>query len=65
MTLRLEINWEKLGIDPAAARIEVPEIPHFQDSANISAHDEIRIPAKKGVLIIVNSPSRADPSNIE
>ncbi len=65
MTLRLEINWEKLGIDPAAARIEVPEIPHFQDSANISAHDEIRIPAKKGVLILVNGPSRADPSNIE
>lgn len=53
-TLRLEFDWEALGIDPAAARIEVPEIPGFQDSATISPQDAIRVPAKKGVLLLVS-----------
>lgn len=53
-TLRLEIDWKALGIDPATARFEVPEIPGFQDSATISPQDAIRVPAKKGVLLLVS-----------
>jgi len=51
----LNIDWNKLGIDPSKATITVPAIKNFQDGANLTAQSEIEIPKGKGLIIVINT----------
>jgi len=51
--IKLDMDWKKLGIDPAKAVITMPEIENFQTGANLSEQQEILIPKGKGALIII------------
>jgi hypothetical protein len=51
--IKLNIDWKKLGIDPAKASITVPEVKNFQSSANLNAQQEIKIEKGKGLLIVI------------
>ena len=53
VNIKLKINWKKLGIDPANARIYAPDIEDFQQSEEYSINSNILIPQGKGKLIIV------------
>ncbi|WP_199140871.1 glycoside hydrolase domain-containing protein [Pedobacter sp. ASV12] len=49
----LNIDWQKLGIDPAKASISVPEVANFQQAQQLTAHSEITVPKAKGYLIVI------------
>lgn len=49
----LEIDWEKLGFDPARVVISIPEIQDFQSGQSAVNPGKIVIPGKKGYLIIL------------
>jgi hypothetical protein len=51
--VKLNIDWKKLGIDPAKATIMVPEIENFQPTQQFSINDELPVSKGKGWLIIV------------
>lgn len=52
-TLQLNIDWSKLGIDPAKAVITVPEVKDFQTGAMIGTSTQITIPKGKGLLVVI------------
>jgi hypothetical protein len=52
-TIRLDINWKKLGIDPAKASLSIPEVKNFQPGASLTAQSEITVPEGKGLLIVI------------
>ncbi len=49
----LNIDWNKLGINPAKAIITIPEVQNFQTKASLTAQSEIDVPKGKGLLIVV------------
>lgn len=49
----LNIDWKKLGIDPAKASISAPAVENFQESLQLNAQSEISIPKAKGMLLII------------
>lgn len=51
--LRLKIDWGKIGISAAEAKIVAPEIQDFQSAAEFSVSDEIVVESKKGCIFIV------------
>ncbi|TKC08269.1 hypothetical protein FA048_14020 [Pedobacter polaris] len=51
--ITLNIDWSKLGIDPAKAVITVPEVHSFQASTTLNVQSEIIIPKGKGLLIVI------------
>lgn len=55
INIKLKINWQKIGINPAQARIFAPDVENFQQSAEYSVNSKILIPKGKGKLIIVTS----------
>ena len=57
VSVRLSIDWEALGILPAAARLRAPEIRDFQAAAQFSPADPIPVPKGKGWLLIMESQS--------
>ena len=50
--LKLDIDWEKLGLDPKKVKLTIPEIENFQSAATLSVGDEITVPQGKGLLIV-------------
>ncbi|HTI08842.1 MAG TPA: glycoside hydrolase domain-containing protein [Puia sp.] len=50
-TVRLQIDWEKTGIDPARATIEAPEMKNFQPHQIFHPGDLIPVPKGKGWLL--------------
>ncbi len=52
-TITLNIDWGKLGIDPAKATITVPQIQNFQTATTLNAQSEIVIQKGKGLLIVI------------
>ncbi|WP_348811378.1 glycoside hydrolase domain-containing protein [Flavobacterium maritimum] len=52
--VKLNIDWKKLGIDPAKATITIPEIKNFQSAQQFSVNSELAVPKGKGLLLIVN-----------
>lgn len=52
-TVRLQIDWEKIGIDPARATIEAPEMKNFQQHQTFRQGDPIPVPKGKGWLLVV------------
>lgn len=51
--VKLNIDWKKLGINPAKATITAPEITNFQPAQTFTAKDEIPVTKGKGWLLIV------------
>lgn len=49
----LNIDWKKLGIDPAKASIVAPAVENFQEPLQLNAQSEINIPKGKGLLLII------------
>ncbi|RZL44664.1 MAG: hypothetical protein EOP00_19355 [Pedobacter sp.] len=52
-TVQLNIDWNKLGINPAKAVLSVPEVQNFQTKANIGTSTQITVPKGKGLLIVI------------
>ncbi|MHC4604935.1 MAG: glycoside hydrolase domain-containing protein, partial [Planctomycetota bacterium] len=52
--VRLELNWQKLGLDPAKATLFAPAIDGFQTSAVFRPEDLIPVSSKRGRLIIID-----------
>jgi len=52
-TIKLIIDWDKLGINSAKAVLSVPEVQNFQIGASIGASTEITIPKGKGLLVVI------------
>jgi len=48
---RLQLDWARLGLDPATTRWRVPQISRFQPATTLSADRAIRIEPGKGLLI--------------
>ena len=53
LKVKLNIDWKKLGINPAKATITAPEITNFQPAQTFTANDEIPVTKGKGWLLIV------------
>lgn len=53
-TFQLNIDWNKLGIDPHKAKIVAPEIADFQPGKTFKVGQEISVAKNKGWLIIVS-----------
>jgi len=53
VSVRLTIDWKALGLDPSRTRIRAPAIASFQDAASWAPADPITVPAKKGLLLIL------------
>ncbi|WP_254454437.1 glycoside hydrolase domain-containing protein [Flavobacterium sp. M31R6] len=52
--VKLNIDWKKLGIDPAKAKITIPEVKNFQSAQQFSVNSELSVAKGKGFLLIVN-----------
>jgi hypothetical protein len=50
----LEIDWKALGIDPAKAQIEAPEVKNFQNKSSFRPGQAIPVAKGKGWLIIIS-----------
>ncbi len=54
VSLKLNIDWEAVGIDKSNATFTAPEIENFQPGKMFNLDEEIRIEPTKGWLIIVS-----------
>lgn len=53
-TVKLDIDWAALGIDPAKAVMTAPAIDHFQEAHTWRPTDAINIEPRRGYLIYLN-----------
>jgi len=51
--VRLEIDWEALGINPSTARITAPDIREFQPERSFTPDDTIPVEPGRGWLLII------------
>jgi Family of unknown function (DUF6067) len=49
--IRLAVDWNALGIDPAKAILTAPAIENFQEAATYKIDDEIPISPGRGLLL--------------
>lgn len=59
---QLNINWEKLSIDPEHVSLKAPVIQDFQQEQQFNTGDKIQVNAKEGMLIVVGK-NLIDKSN--
>ncbi len=52
-SVSLDIDWERLGIDPKTASIEAPAIENFQAAHSYRVGEKIAIPKNKGMILIL------------
>jgi hypothetical protein len=52
--IELAINWEKIGMDPATANIEIPEIEALQQGSVDVDLKNLTVPASKGLILIIH-----------
>ena len=52
-TIKLKLNWEKLGLKQKNAKLVQPGVEMFQSSAQYNINDNIVVPGGKGLLVIV------------
>lgn len=52
-TVRLNIDWEQLGLDPQKVKLTAPGINDFQEAETWKVNDEITVQPRKGWLIYV------------
>jgi hypothetical protein len=48
----LQVDWKRLGLDPARARLRAPVIEGFQPGATFQPGDSIPVPSGKGWLLV-------------
>jgi hypothetical protein len=51
--IKLLIDWTKLGIDPAKAIINAPDVKNFQQAAMYGVNDPVKIERGKGMLLVI------------
>jgi hypothetical protein len=51
----LNIDWQRLGIDPARAKLRAPEIVGFQEGGVYAVGATIKVPGTRGLLLIVEA----------
>ncbi len=51
--INLVVDWEKIGMNPGSAKIEIPKIDGLQ-AAGISNVKQLNIPASKGLILIIS-----------
>ena len=56
-TVRLQIDWQRLGIDPAHAVIEAPEIANFQPRRTFAIGEAIPVQKGRGWLLVIRGPA--------
>jgi len=56
-TIRLKIDWARLGIDSSNAIIKAPAIRNFQPAATFQPGDPITVDRNKGWLLIIKQAS--------
>lgn len=52
-TVSLDLDWEKLGMDVAKAKIEIPEIDRLQGEG-VADIKHLTIPASNGLILIIS-----------
>jgi len=52
-TVKLNVDWNKLGIDPSKATITAPGVKNFQSARIFSANEELPVEKGKGWLLII------------
>jgi hypothetical protein len=50
--VRLAVDWTRLGLDPANARIVAPELPGYQPAASFGPYDPIPVAPGRGWLLL-------------
>lgn len=53
-TVNLSINWNALGLNANTARLYAPAVNGFQDEQSWKPGEAIKVPAGKGLLIVVS-----------
>lgn len=53
--IKLNLDWDQLGINPADAKMEIPEIDGLQQFAEIEYGDNLLIPANQGLIIFLRN----------
>ena len=51
----LNIDWQKLGYNKTKCTYSIPYIKDFQDEQTLTSLDMLKIPAKKGFVIIIKA----------
>ncbi len=51
--VKLNIDWKKLGVDPAKASLVAPDVKNFQIAATFSVNEEISVAKGKGWLLLL------------
>ncbi|GAC1312117.1 MAG: DUF6067 family protein [Mucilaginibacter sp.] len=57
-SIRLKIDWQKLGIDPSRAAISAPGIKNFQDDRTFGLNENIPVARGRGWLLIIRDRKR-------
>ena len=52
-SIQLQIDWNKLGLDPKLVKITAPALENFQDANSFSPTQSISVPPGKGYLLIL------------
>ena len=52
-TVRLNIDWKSLGLNPTEVEINIPEIEEFQTSQEFNLANPISIDSKRGNIIVI------------
>ena len=60
--VQLAVDWNRLGLDPARARIVAPDLPGFQSSAVFKPFEAIPVAPGRGWLLIFE-PATAAPGS--
>ena len=55
VNVKLNIDWNKLGIDTVNAIITAPEIKNFQPGKSFKINDEIPVAKNKGWLLVIKN----------
>jgi hypothetical protein len=50
---RLEIDWDKLGMDEKNVKIEIPYLKEFQEAVSLQPNQKLNIEGGKGYLIVI------------
>jgi hypothetical protein len=51
--VRLSIQWRKIGLSPATAKLKAPGIKDFQPAREFGVSEDIPVESKKGWLILI------------
>ena len=53
--VRLDINWQTLGMDPQKVTLTAPAIAGLQDATTWSVHEPVLVPANEGIVLELRS----------